>query len=154
KLARITRRIDRATSKAETPIGGKPTVTARNFEVLARGSDSSSGGEHKVSGRRRARRRLRRQGAMLIMMRTFESRTGLISAAVPISNSVGCMREQTICECRVALGPPITTAGVKFNAWGINRFAMKRPFAVVIIYMVRRTKRRPRECWGGGTRAH
>jgi hypothetical protein len=34
----------------------------------------------------------------------------------------------------------VTGAGVKFNAWGINRFAIKRPFAAVIIYMLRRTK--------------
>src|SRR5262249_42862795 len=30
--------------------------------------------------------------------------------------------------------------GVKFNALGINRFAIKRPFAAAIIFMVRCTK--------------
>jgi hypothetical protein len=34
----------------------------------------------------------------------------------------------------------LTGASVKTNAHGINRFAMKRPFAAVIIYMVRCTK--------------
>jgi hypothetical protein len=37
-------------------------------------------------------------------------------------------------------GAPATAPGVKFNARDINRFAIKRPFAAVIIYMVRRTK--------------
>ena len=34
----------------------------------------------------------------------------------------------------------LTGASVKTNAHGINRFAMKRPFAAVMIYMVRCTK--------------
>src|SRR5690349_5070086 len=63
KLARITPRIDRATSKKETPFGRKRTLTAHNFEVLAGGSDSSLAAEHKMSGRRRDGRKLRRRAA-------------------------------------------------------------------------------------------
>src|ERR1700720_2142084 len=48
KLARITRRIDRATSKAETPIGRTRMGTGHNFEVLAKRSHSSPAAEHKM----------------------------------------------------------------------------------------------------------
>ena len=41
---------------------------------------------------------------------------------------------------RLQLARSVTGAGVKFNAWGINRFAMKRPFAAVIICLLRCTQ--------------
>src|SRR5215469_11621502 len=50
KLARITRQIDRATSKWETPIDRMRTATAHIFEVQARGSHRSPLAEHKMSG--------------------------------------------------------------------------------------------------------
>jgi len=45
----------------------------------------------------------------------------------------------------------LTGASVKTNAQGINRFAMKRPFAAVMIYIWCAAQKRPRQwLWGGG----
>jgi len=84
-------------------------------------------------------------------MRTLEhSRTGLISVTRHICKSVTQigrhLRPDGVRRRRLPLAPPMTGAGVKFNALGINRFAMKRPFAAVITFaaviicMVRCTK--------------
>lgn len=55
---------------------------------------------------------------------------------------------------RLQLARSVTGAGVKFNAWGINRFAMKRPFAAVIIYMLRRTKAARLATFGAAEQLH
>ena len=92
KLARITRRIDRAASKAETPIGRARTVTAHNFEVLARGSDSSPVAEHKMTESTHGSPKLLWRGATAMTRTLGDSRARLISVAQHISKSVARVR--------------------------------------------------------------
>ena len=58
------------------------------------------------------------------------------------------------CRRQLQLAPPAIEAGVKFNTRGINRFAMKRPFAAVIIYMLRRTKAARLATFGAAEQLH
>ena len=85
-----------------------------------------------------------RRGARVIMRTLEDSRTGLISVTRRICKSVTQigrhLRPNGVRRRRLPLAPPMTGAGVKFKALGIHRFAMKRPFAAVIICMVRCTK--------------
>jgi len=79
-----------------------------------------------------------RRGARVIMCALEDSRTGLISVTRHICKSVAQisrhLRPDGVRRRRLRLAPPMTGAGVKFNALGINRFAMKRPFAAVITF--------------------
>jgi hypothetical protein len=112
-------------------------VTVHNFEVLAKRSHSSPVAEHKMADSMRGSPQLLWRGAAVMTCTAGHSRTGLISVARHISKSVA----PRMAERRTAGGgAPATAPGVKFNARDINRFAIKRPFAAVIIYMVRRTK--------------
>ena len=78
-----------------------------------------------------------RRGARVIMRTLEDSRTGLISVTRRICKSVTQigrhLRPNGVRRRRLPLAPPMTGAGVKFKALGINRYALKRPFAAVII---------------------
>ena len=69
-----------------------------------------------------------------------DARAGLISVAQDISKSVARARPKGTAGASYSWRRRRSKGGVKFNTWGINRFAMKRPFAAVIIYILRRTK--------------
>jgi hypothetical protein len=97
------------------PIGRARRVTAQNFEAQAKMSDSSPVAEHKMTKTMRGALKLLRQAAAL-MTRTLEDwRTGLISATRPIGKSVARVRPDSVAPAAAGV-PPVTTAGVKFNA--------------------------------------
>jgi hypothetical protein len=101
-----------------------------------------------MTGGMRGSPKLPWRGAAAVIRTLEQPRMGLISVTRHISKSVALLWPEGVDHRRRA--PAALGAGVKFNALGINRFAMKRPFATLIIYMVRCTKvaRVPR--WGGG----
>ena len=97
------------------PIGRARRVTAQNFEARVKTSDSSPVAERKMTKTVRLALRLLRQGAA-VMTRTSEDwRTGLISITRHICKSIARVRPDGVAPAAAGV-PPVTGAGVKFNA--------------------------------------
>jgi hypothetical protein len=97
------------------PIGHARRVTAQNFEAQAKTSDSSPVAEHKMTKTTRGALKLLRRAAA-IATRTWEDwRTGLISLTRHMCKSVARVRPDGVAGAAAGV-PPVTGAGVKFNA--------------------------------------
>jgi hypothetical protein len=97
------------------PIGGARRVTAQNFEALAKTSDSSPVAEHKMTKTMRGALRLLRRAAA-VTTRTLEDwQTGLIAVTRHICKSVARVQPEGVTPATADV-PPVTGAGVKFNA--------------------------------------